>query len=192
MMKSSQLIPKTTHLSFGTVLGNGCQSSIRSGPQGHVSGKTSSKGFGPCRQAISLIAILPWLLLKGWLLSAEKTGYFPSFYEKLAQSMAQSRCLKVFAAWKKSRKRESTKGQKKGRNGGTEEQTNDGQAEGQAEATVHNKCALSHLLVIYEPTCSERKHACVLQGRSVCPEDGTSRANSSLPPHQLLTLWGFE
>ena len=34
--------------------------------------------------------------------------------------MAQSRCLKVFAAWKKSMKRESTKGQKKGRNGGIE------------------------------------------------------------------------
>ena len=199
MTKSSQLIPKTTHLSFGTVLGNGCQSSIRSGPQGQVSGKTSSKGFGPCRQAISLIAILPWLLLKGWLLSAEKTGIFPlilwevgSIYgpEQVLESVCSVEEKQEEGEHKRTEKREEW------RDRGTEEQTNDGQVEGQvegqAEATVHNKRALSHLLVIYEPTCSERKHACILQGRSVCPEDGTSRANSSLPPHQLLTLQGFE
>lgn len=110
--------------------------------------------------------------------------------------MAQSRCLKVSACSVEEKQEEGehkrTEKREEWRDRGTEEQTDDGQVEGQAEATVHNKRALLRLLlVIYKPTCGERKYACVLQGRSVCPEGGTSRANSSLPPHQLLNPPGF-
>ena len=148
MTKSSQLIPQTAHLRFGTVLGNGCLSSIRSGPQGQVSGKISSKGLYPCRQAISLIAILPWLLLKGWLLSAEKTGTFPLILWEVGSIYGPEQVLKSICSMEEKHEEgehKRTEKREEWRDRGTEEQTDDGQVKDRQkpQSTTNMPCCVS-------------------------------------------------